>query len=58
MNEFKTCMVIPCFNEEDRLDESKLEILIKSGLVTLLFVDDCSTDITELKIQSIKKVVH
>lgn len=54
MNEFKTCMVIPCFNEEDRLDESKFEILIKSGLVTLLFVDDCSTDMTELKIQSIK----
>ena len=46
--------MIPCFNEEDRLDESKFEILIKSGLVTLLFVDDCSTDMTGLRIQSIK----
>ena len=54
MNEFRTCMVVPCFNEEDRLDESKFEILIKSGLVTLLFVDDCSTDMTEIRIQSIK----
>lgn len=58
MNEFRTCMVIPCFNEEDRLDESKFEILIKSGLVTLLFVNDCSTDMTEMKIQSIKSKWH
>jgi glycosyltransferase involved in cell wall biosynthesis len=46
--------VVPCFNEEHRLDESKFESLINSGLVTLLFVDDCSTDMTEMRIQSIK----
>jgi glycosyltransferase involved in cell wall biosynthesis len=46
--------VVPCFNEEHRLDESKFEALIESGLVTLLFVDDCSTDMTGLRIQNFR----
>jgi len=54
VSDFNTCLVVPCFNEEHRLDESKFEALINSGLVTLLFVDDCSTDMTEMRIQSIK----
>ena len=51
MSESRTCLVVPCFNEELRLDEVKYETLINSGLVTLLFVDDCSTDQTKNRVQ-------
>ena len=51
MSESKTCLVVPCFNEEMRLDDVKYEMLIDSGLVTLLFVDDCSTDQTKKRVQ-------
>ena len=54
MSELQTCLVVPCFNEENRLDESKFGALLDSGLVSLVFVDDCSTDMTELRIQGIK----
>ena len=54
MSESKTCLVVPCFNEEMRLEEVKYQTLIDSGLVTILFVNDCSTDMTEVRIQSIK----
>ena len=51
MSESKTCLIVPCFNEETRLDDVKYEMLIDSGLVTLLFVDDCSTDQTKNRVQ-------
>jgi dolichyl-phosphate beta-glucosyltransferase len=37
-------VVIPCFNEERRLDPTRLASLAGSGRVELLFVDDGSTD--------------
>ena len=37
-------VVIPCFNEERRLDPARLATLAGSGRVQLLFVDDGSTD--------------
>ncbi len=37
-------VVIPCFNEERRLDPDRLASLAESGRVQLLFVDDGSTD--------------
>ena len=37
-------VVIPCYNEERRLDLTKLASLAESGRVQLLFVDDGSTD--------------
>ena len=39
-------IIIPCYNEEYRLDESGLLQLAESGLVRLLFIDDGSTDDT------------
>ena len=39
-------VVVPCFNEERRLDVPRLRALAESGRVRLLFVDDGSTDAT------------
>jgi glycosyltransferase involved in cell wall biosynthesis len=39
-------IVVPCYNEEHRIDESEFARLSKSGLVNLLFVDDGSSDDT------------
>ena len=39
-------VVIPCYNEQRRLDPARLETLAESGRVRLLFVDDGSTDDT------------
>jgi len=44
----KTCIVIPCFNEADRLDEeSFLRYTIDNPGVHFLFVNDGSSDCTE-----------
>jgi glycosyltransferase involved in cell wall biosynthesis len=40
----RTCVVIPCYNEQQRLDESAFERLAKTEHLELLFVDDGSTD--------------
>jgi dolichyl-phosphate beta-glucosyltransferase len=37
-------VVVPCFNEEHRLDPSRLGVFAESGRARLLFVDDGSTD--------------
>ena len=37
-------VVVPCFNEERRLDPSRLRELVESGRARVLFVDDGSTD--------------
>ena len=37
-------VVVPCFNEQDRLDPQQFRSLAESGRVRLLFVDDGSTD--------------
>jgi dolichyl-phosphate beta-glucosyltransferase len=37
-------IVVPCFNEEDRIDEDAFFGLAETGEVRLLFVDDGSTD--------------
>ena len=37
-------VVVPCFNEERRLDPQRLGVLFESGHVRVLFVDDGSTD--------------
>ena len=39
-----TVVVVPCFNEEDRLDEDAFLALGRSPAVSLLFVDDGSRD--------------
>jgi dolichyl-phosphate beta-glucosyltransferase len=39
-------VVVPCYNEERRLDVRRYATLIDSGLVRLLFVNDGSTDET------------
>ena len=41
-----TVVVVPCFNEERRLDQAAFRSLATSGRVRLLFVDDGSTDRT------------
>jgi glycosyltransferase involved in cell wall biosynthesis len=37
-------IVVPCYNEEHRLEETAFLDLVKSGRLRLLFVDDGSTD--------------
>jgi len=39
-----TVIVVPCYNEERRIDERAFLALASTGLVRLLFVDDGSTD--------------
>ena len=39
-----TVVVVPCFNEEDRLDEDAFLALGRNPVVSLLFVDDGSRD--------------
>jgi glycosyltransferase involved in cell wall biosynthesis len=40
----KTTIVIPCYNEEKRLDVTRLEEFARGGQASLLFVNDGSTD--------------
>jgi dolichyl-phosphate beta-glucosyltransferase len=40
-------VVVPCFNEEQRIDEREFVDLVESGEVRLLFVNDGSTDGTQ-----------
>jgi glycosyltransferase involved in cell wall biosynthesis len=42
----RPAIVVPCFNEEARIDESEFVRLAKHGEIRLLFVDDGSTDET------------
>ena len=48
MNEFsdKIVAVIPCYNEEARLDHQQISLLLDEPRMNLLFVDDGSTDQT------------
>jgi dolichyl-phosphate beta-glucosyltransferase len=48
-------VVIPCFNEEQRLDVPELVSLAESGRVRLLFVNDGSTDGTLLVLAGLER---
>jgi dolichyl-phosphate beta-glucosyltransferase len=48
-------VVVPCFNEEHRLDERTFLELAERGGVRLLFVDDGSTDGTRVMLERISK---
>lgn len=49
-----TCIVVPCFNEADRLDRSAfIRFVDRSTGVRLLFVDDGSTDGTDHVLDSV-----
>ncbi|MCB1647247.1 MAG: glycosyltransferase [Pseudomonadales bacterium] len=50
----RTAIVIPCFNEEDRLDLSSLQLLLEEEDVELILVDDGSADGTREKLHSVK----
>jgi dolichyl-phosphate beta-glucosyltransferase len=41
-----TTIVVPCFNEAQRLDEHAFHAIVSTGRIRLLFVDDGSTDAT------------
>ena len=45
-DEILPTVVVPCYNEERRLDEATFLKLAETGRVRLLFVDDGSTDLT------------
>src|SRR5829696_2738138 len=46
-------VVVPCFNEAERLDLRRFEQLTRSSEVRLLFVDDGSTDRTRSLLESL-----
>jgi dolichyl-phosphate beta-glucosyltransferase len=46
-------VVVPCYNEADRLDVDGFDQLALSGLVSLLFVDDGSTDATRALLEKL-----
>ncbi len=51
----KTIVVVPCYNEQDRLDtECFLRFSAENGLA-FLFVNDCSCDGTALLLESLKE---
>jgi dolichyl-phosphate beta-glucosyltransferase len=51
----KTVLVIPCYNEERRLDVDALAAFADSGAATLLLVNDGSTDRTREVIESLNR---
>jgi dolichyl-phosphate beta-glucosyltransferase len=51
-------VVIPCYNEQRRLDPARLETLAESGRVRLLFVDDGSTDGTAAALEELKRTAE
>lgn len=51
-------VVIPCFNEEKRLDPARLASLVDPGGVRLLFVDDGSTDGTAAILAELQATVE
>jgi glycosyltransferase involved in cell wall biosynthesis len=51
-------IVVPCYNEEHRLDESGFLNLVMSGRVRLLFVDDGSTDGTLTSLARLRDAAH
>ena len=48
-------VVIPCFNEEHRIDERAFLDLVEKGEVRLLFVDDGSTDGTRALLERLSR---
>ena len=51
------CLVVPCFNEERRLRSAELRELADDPRVSLILVDDGSTDGTARAIESLARVV-
>jgi len=51
-------VVIPCYNEERRLDLARLASLAESGHVHLLFVDDGSTDGTSVALSRLEATAN
>ncbi len=50
------CLVIPCYNEYDRLPETQFRSFLESPAdVLLLFVNDGSTDGTSVKLQALSR---
>ncbi len=41
-----TCIVVPCYNEAQRLSQDEFRVLLEAEDISLLFVDDGSTDNT------------
>ncbi len=47
-------IVVPCYNEEDRLDTNEYKLFLsKNSGVFILFINDCSTDNTNTKLSDI-----
>ena len=50
----KVVIIIPCYNEDDRLDTNKfIDYLYKNSHLHFIFIDDGSTDNTNLIIKQI-----
>ncbi len=49
----RVTVVVPCYNEADRLDVDGFDLLARSGLASLLFVDDGSTDSTRAVLEKL-----
>ena len=52
----KTYVIVPCFNEENRLDTNYWNNIVEQTEFTWVFVDDGSTDQTTKKLSEIKNI--
>ncbi len=57
MDKFQLAIVVPCYNEYDRLPISAFEIFLKNTPdVSICFVNDCSTDNTLERLHSLQQL--
>jgi dolichyl-phosphate beta-glucosyltransferase len=53
----RVCLVVPCYNEAQRLEDASWHTLVRCGQVRLIFVDDGSSDHTPLRLANLVRAL-